>query len=72
MSFTGTSGRLSPIFSHVLPRFVVRKTPTSVATKSHFGFVGWRITSLTGACGSFLPAMSAHVLPPSVVITMCG
>src|SRR5215208_3763797 len=72
MSLTGTSGRFAPTFTHVLPRFVVRKTPTSVATKSHFGFDGWRMTSLTGACGMRLPAMSVHVLPPSLVITTCA
>jgi len=31
MSLTGTSGWLSPIMSHVVPRFVVRKTLTSAA-----------------------------------------
>src|SRR5918996_4204303 len=72
MSVIGTSGRLSPTLSHVLPRFVVRKTPTSVAMKSHFDFDGWRMTSLTGACGMRLPTMSTHVAPPSLVITTCG
>ena len=33
----------------------MRQTPTSVAMKSHFGFDGWRMTSLIGACGIFLP-----------------
>src|SRR5918996_4601624 len=72
MSLIGTSGRLSPTLLHVVPRFVVRKTPTSVAMKSHFGFDGWRMTSLTGACGIRLPTMSTQVAPPSLVMTRCG
>ena len=40
MSLIGTSGRFAPTLIHIVPRLVVRNTPTSVATKSHFGFDG--------------------------------
>jgi hypothetical protein len=72
MSLIGTSGRFAPTLTHVLPRLVVRYTPTSVAMKSQCGFDGCRMTSLMGACGMRLPAMSAQVLPPSLVMTRCG
>src|SRR5215213_5397833 len=52
MSLIGTSGRLPPTLIHVLPRLVVRKTPTSVAMMSHFACAHGRMTSLTGACGT--------------------
>src|SRR3712207_5731938 len=72
MSLIGTSGRLAPTLTHVLPRLLLRKTPTSVPTKSQCGLMGWRRTSLIGAWGSRLPTMSAHVRPPSRVMTRCG
>ena len=72
MGLIACSGRFDPTFFHFFPRSFVMKTPTSVAMNSHFLCFQCRMTSLIGACGMRLPAMSSHVLPPSFVITMCA